>query len=141
MYADADKMREIADRPNTTVFETKYDATHDPWPASRLRPMMERLAVRVTSFGDEVDDFTVRKTCLDDTEFLCFQRAHPKFYWMLTDREMVAQDKVRQTVAALIELRSKVERGELRDGDEANAAATAAVMAALTPQSTPCTPG
>ena len=134
-----DALRDKANQPNTTVYETTYTSTHTPWTSATLRPLLERLATRVTAFAPDVDDFVVRKTCLDDPEVCRFQKAHPKLYWMVTDRAVICKPENRQAISALVELRAKVERGELRDGEEANAAATQAVLAALN-QGTPGTP-
>lgn len=125
------RLQELAERPNTTVLTVEHDSRHDPWPVDRLKPLMERLVARVLSFGDEVDDFRVRKTCLDDPEALAFQRAHPKLYWMLTDRKMMGEERCRSALTGLLHVRAKVEAGEVADEHEADGLATRTVLAAL----------
>ena len=126
-----ERLRELAERPNTTVLTVEYDDKHDPWPVERVRPMMERLVARVLSFGDEVDDFRVRKTCLDDPEVLAFQRQHPKLYWMLSDRKLMREERCRSAITGLLHVRSKVQSGEVTDEHEADGLATRTVLAAL----------
>ena len=82
------------------------------------------------AFDDAVDDFTVRKTCLDDAETLLFQRDHPKFYWMLTDRKVMRDERARNAVTGLLFVHEQVESGVV-SGEEANASATKTVLAAL----------
>ena len=125
------RLEELSERPNTTVLTVEHDFVNEPWPVSRLRPLLERLAKRVTEFPDETDDFVVRKTCLDDPEVLEFQRMHPKLYWMLTDRKLVKEEKFRNAVNGLLLVRRKVEVGEVESGQEADGMATRTVLASL----------
>lgn len=126
-----ERLRELSQRPNTSVLQVEYDAVRDPWPVARLRPVMEGLVARVLAFDDATSDFAVRKACLDDPETLEFQRAHPKLYWSLTDRAQMRQKKARDAVAAMLRVRERVEKGEVTDEHEADALATRTVMAAL----------
>ena len=124
-------LRELSERPNTQVLQVKHDFKHDPWPVSRLRPVLEALTARVLAFGDDVPDFTVRKTCLDDPETLAFQRHHPKFYWLLTDRSIMKEQKSRDAITGMLYVREEVEKGNVPDEQEADAMATRTVMEAL----------
>jgi hypothetical protein len=126
-----ERLRELAQKPNTSVLQVEHDSVRDPWPVARLRPVMEGLLARVLAFDASTSDFVVRKTCLDDAETLEFQRAHPKLYWSLTDREQMRQKKARDAVTAMLRVREKVESGEVTDAHEADALATRTVMAAL----------
>lgn len=128
---EKNRLEELSERPNTTVLTVEHDFVNEPWPVSRLRPLLERLAKRVTEFPDETDDFVVRKTCLDDPEVLEFQRMHPKLYWMLTDRKLVKEEKFRNAVNGLLLVRRKVEVGEVESGQEADGMATRTVLASL----------
>lgn len=129
---EASRLRELSERPNTTVLTVDHTQTHEPWTVARLRPMMERLATRVAGFDASIDDFRVRKACLEgDEEVLAFQRQHPKLYWLLTDRSMVREKRFREAVAAMLAVRERVERGEVEGGRDADAMATRAIVAAL----------
>lgn len=125
------RLDELSKRPNTTVLTVEHDATHDPWPADRLKTLMEQLVGRVLAFGDDVDDFRVRKTCLDDPETLAFQRTHPKLYWMLTDRKLMAEERCRTAITGLLHVRSQVDAGKVTNTRDADAMATRTVLAAL----------
>lgn len=129
---EADRLQALADQ-GKTVYTVKHDHLHDPWPVARLQPLLERLAKRVTTgFADDVDDFTVRKTCLhEDAEVLAFQRDHPKLYYIVTDRKLVREARFREAVTGLLHVRGKVEAGEVADGNDADAMATRSVLAAL----------
>jgi hypothetical protein len=129
-YED-EHLRELASRPNTTVLQVGHDRVQDPWPVTRLRPLMETLVARVLAFGDDVDDFRVRKDCLDDPEVLEFYRAHPKLYYMMTDRKLMGEERCRSAITGLLHVRDKVETGALEEGRDADAMATRSVLAAL----------
>jgi hypothetical protein len=124
-------LQELASRPNTTVLTVQHDSIADPWTETRLTTVLNSLQERILAADDEVDDFVLRKRCLEDPETLAFQRQHPKFYWMLTDRKLMREDKFRGAVLSMIQLRGSVERGEVAAGQEADAMATKKVMEAL----------
>jgi hypothetical protein len=126
-----EKLRELSERPNTTVLDVEYDHHHDPWPVSRLRPILERLTGRVLSTDDDVADFVLRKQCLEDPDVLAFQRDHPKFYWLLTDRRIMREQKHRDAITGMLYIRDEVERGNVPHGQEADAMATRTVIEAL----------
>jgi hypothetical protein len=129
-YEEA-RLRELSQRPNTTVLKVEHDHKHAAWPVAKLRPVLERLAARVVSFDDSVSDFTVRKTCLEDPEILAFKRDHLNFFMMLTDRKMVKEARFRNAVKSLLAVREQVERGQVSEGNDADAMATRSVLAAL----------
>lgn len=125
-------LENLASRPNTTVMTVEHDVKNDPWPVSRLRPVMESIMRGVTQKEEEdITDFALRKRMLEDPETLAFQRQHPQLYWVLTDRAVMREQKSRDAITALLRLRTQVERGEIPNGHEADAAATNAVMTAL----------
>lgn len=124
-------LEELASRPNTVVYEPVHDRVAEPWKVASLRPLCERLVARVLGFAADTDHFVVAKTCLDDAEVLEFQRAHPKMYWMMTDRALMAERKYRDAITGLLFVREEVERGAVAEGNDADAMATKAVVAAL----------
>ena len=73
---EQERLRALAQKPNTTVLTVEHDHKHAVWPVATLRPLLERLAERVTSFDESVSDFAVRKACLEDPEVLRFKRDH-----------------------------------------------------------------
>lgn len=126
------RAEELSKRPNTVVYKTEYDSVEEPWPVSRVRAVLESLAKRVQEeFPDSVSDFTVRKKCMEDEEVLQFQRRHPNLYWMVTDREKMKDKKYRSVVSGLLEVQSRVEKGVLQKGMEADSSAHQMVANAL----------
>lgn len=124
-----ERLRELASRPNTTVYTPKHDFVHEPWRAERLRPLLERIAARVCTFDESVCDFAVRKACLEDPDVRSFQRQHPKLYWLVTDRKMVTDANFQKILGGFLAVRDRVECGEVAEGHEADALATQAVVA------------
>ena len=129
---EKERLKELSEKPNTTVLTADHEFKHDPWKASTLRPLLEGLATRVTTeFKESDSDFLVRKRCLEDPKVKDFQRQHPQLYWMLTDRKMVSDPRFKGALAGMLHVREKVDRGEVEEGQAADAMATTCVMSAL----------
>lgn len=127
-----ERMRRLADEPNTTVLQTDYDTVREPWKVARLRAIMERITKRATQeFAEDADDIALRKTLMEDAEILEFQRAHPKLFWGITDRAMMKEVKYRNSISAMLDIMEQKERGMFRGEYEADGAATSAIMSAL----------
>ena len=125
------RLEHLSEQDNTTVFKTEYDCHHEPWNAQRLRGVAEHVAKIVTETNANVNDFRLRKTCLEDKEILAFQRHHPQLFWLLTDRSMVTDTRFQQALAAMLQVKEKVERGDVQEGRDADAMATSGIVAAL----------
>jgi hypothetical protein len=124
-------LEELSRRKNTTVFTVQHDHVSDPWPADKLKRVMEKTAKAMSDLPADMDDFSARKKCIEDPEILDFYRKHLKTFLLITDREVMKDERYRQTMSALLELRARVERGEAGDEKEANAMATKLVMQTL----------
>lgn len=130
-----ERLQELSQRPNTTVLTVQHDEKHDPWPAARLRGVMETITKRTLSTPDDAHDFALRKQLLtDDPEILAFQRQHPKFYWLLTDRAIMREKKSRDAVTGMLFIRDEIEHGRVAEGQEADGMATRTVLEALNDQ-------
>lgn len=129
---DDARLKELASRPNTVVYGETHDSTHDPWSAQRLRDVAERLARKVGEIGEEVDNFRLRKRCMaDDEEIAAFQEAHPRLFWLLTDREVLSDGRARSAMAAMLHVRAMVERGDVRAGTDADLMAAQGILEAF----------
>lgn len=125
-------LRDLSQRPNTTVLDVEHDIRNEPWSAARLRGVMESITARVMDTPDTVDDYTLRKTLLTgDNEMLAFQRQHPKFYWLLTDRTVMKEQKSRDAITGMLHVRDEIERGNVTDDHEADAMATRTIIQSL----------
>lgn len=128
---EEERLKRLAATPNTTVFKTEYGEAHEAWKVDRLRGVAETIAARTTEFDADASAFQLRKRLMQDEDVLTFQRAHPKLFWMLTDRTMVGDARFRQALGAMFTVREKVERGEVEDGRDADALATSGIVSAL----------
>ncbi|OUU53267.1 MAG: hypothetical protein CBC12_02830 [Candidatus Puniceispirillum sp. TMED52] len=129
-----EKLKKLAEKPNTTVFTVKHDQVTTAWSSERVRDAVETIAQKIQSeFSDteKFSDFFVRKECMKDPQVLAFQRQHPKLYWMVTDREKMKEQKYRDVIGAMVELRKRVELGQVKEGEEADATATRVITDAL----------
>ena len=126
-----EKLRELSEKPNTTVYETEHTEIREPTAIDDVSKVLEKISIRLAQYDCDKNDFFVRKDLLKDDEILNFQRKHPKMYWMVTDREKMAESKYRGAISALLEVRRRVERGEVPSGEEADAAATRTIIDAL----------
>ena len=125
-----EKLKELADQPNTTVYTVEHDDKHEPWKPERLKSVIEKISSRVREFAPDVDDFTLRKQCLDDPEILAFQREHYKTYYLLTDRALAQNKKAHDAILAMLGIHARLSAGSISER-EADAAATNAVIRAL----------
>lgn len=120
--------------PRAEVLEVTYDATHQPWKATELTTVFEDIVRRIfDDFCEDEADFVVRKSLLKDPTILRFQRAHPKLYYVLTDRALMRQDKYRATLGHMLRVRADIEGGRLPDDERGDAAATQAIVGSLLP--------
>ena len=132
-------LKELASRPNTTVFRAeRHGEHHEPWSSDRLRALLSRLVERVLAFPEDTPDMTVQIQCLKtadlaarDEEACAFYRDHPKTYLMLTNRKLMCDPKSRAVVMAMLDVRQRQECGAIPDEQEADALATRNVMTAL----------
>lgn len=134
-----DHLRQLSERPNTTVLTVEHDVKNDPWSAARLRTVMESITTRTLATPAEVNDFALRKKLLSEdvyggvpaSEVLSFQRQHPKMYWLLTDRTIMCDKKSREVITGMLFIRDEIERGNVAEGEEADAMATRTVITAM----------
>ena len=132
-------LRELASKPNTTVFRAeRHGEHHEPWASARLRAVLSRLVERVLAFPEGTPDVTVQIKCLKtedgvgrDEEMCAFYRDHPKTYHMLTCQSLMRDPKSRTVVLAMLDVRQRQESGEVGTEQEADALATRQVMAAM----------
>ena len=125
------RLHELAQKENTTVYTVEHGDVAAAWKADRVASALESIHAKMQSFAAEESDFAVRKKMLEDEEILAFQRRHPKLYYMVTDREKMAVPKYRSAISAMVEVRRRVEAGDVDEGRDADAAATRTVINAL----------
>ena len=125
------------DNPEAEVLHVTHDRRHEPWKSPRLHAVFESIVSRVMNdFQPEDSDFHVKKTLIStDNEILHFYRSHPRLFQVLTDRALMKDPKYRGTLKAMLDVRSQVESGAVPNDERADAAATEAVMKALTKSS------
>ena len=132
------KLRELAARPNTTVYKPTFDHLHEPWRVARLRPVLERLMTRVYEFSEDATDDDVRVGCVhEDAEMEAFRKDHPKMYTLLTDRKVMSQQSSRDAIQSMLLVREQVEKGTVAEGRDADALATKQVVTALSKPKSP----
>ena len=130
MRAHAEKI--ARENPRAEVLQVTHDRRHEPWSADRVAAVCETILSRsVSDFDPKDHDFTVRRTLLDDPEILAFKKCHPKLFQTVTDRTLMKDPKYRGTIQSLLDVRRRVETGELPENGVADAAATQAVVTAL----------
>lgn len=117
-FTDA-KLRELAEQPNTVVYQPTHDIVYTPWNAQRVREAVLKIA-SATRRGTTTDEL-----CKDD-ELLEFSKKYTIFFQKLTNVEFAADDGHIQTVLKLIALKDMVEHGQM---DEASAKAQSADIA------------
>lgn len=118
-FTDA-KLKEIAQQPNTVVYQPTHDITYIPWSAQRVYKAVLKIASATR------EGIMPEKICQDDDELKEFSQKYTKFFEKLTDKMFVMDDGHVQTVLKLINLKTMVEQGLL---DETAAQAQSADIA------------
>ena len=118
--------------PNAQVMTVEHDFVNEPWEVKRLHTAFEKVAQRIfNDFPPDTSDFVVRKKLLDDPEILALQRQHPRLYWTLTDRRLMADEHYRSVLRAMLKVRRQVETGQIPNNQKSDVAATNEIVAAL----------
>ena len=125
-----EKLEKLAENPQNTVYEEEYNVA-DAWKAKDVSDVLDLITTKMKDVPDDTPDFTFRKSFLEDKQILEFQRRHPKLYYMVTDREKMKEEKYRSAISAMMEVRRRVEAGDVDEGRDADAAATRTVINAL----------
>lgn len=135
-----ERMRALAQRPNTSVYTVQHTSTHTPWKAERVR----RVAHKIVEFaqsshsqssttGDLRNDEHIRQNdeqLLADTEVAEFKLAHPNLFSMLVNHHMISDTRFHEAFETLLRVREDVESGRISEL-EADSRATASLMCAL----------
>ena len=125
-------MEEIARRnPNAEVFRASHTHVQKPWKVKTVRKVVNKIHELMTTEYRGLDLFTARKRCCEDELINDFHKRHLELFFAVSDREKMEDVNYRSTIFNLIELRSKIERGEVEDGLQADAMATSIVMNTL----------
>ena len=103
-----EKLRELAEQPDTVVYQPTHDIVYTPWSAQRVREAALKVA-SATRCGTTTDQL-----CEDD-ELREFSQKYTVFFQKLTDAAFVADEGHIQTVLQLIALRSMVEQGTISE--------------------------
>lgn len=106
-FTDA-KLRELAEQPNTVVYQPTHDIVYTPWTASRVRDAVMQIS-SATREGKSPDDIRT------DEELREFSEKYTKFFEKLTDAAFVADEEHVKTMLKLVMLKSMVEQGILDD--------------------------
>jgi hypothetical protein len=117
--------------PRAKVLELSHDSVREPWPSDRLERVFNSIVRRIYEFPADSHDFTVRKSLLAEGEILEFQRAHPRLYYVLTDRAMMRETRYRDVLKKMLLLRQGVETGGVAADERADAVATQIVVSSL----------
>ena len=97
------------ENPNAEIYEVKHDRIQEPWKVDRLQKIFKKIVTRVLEFDESTNDFVIRKTLLQDADILEFQRGHPRLYYVLTDRNVITQEKYAKLVNKMLLLRQSMD--------------------------------
>ena len=117
--------------PRAEIYEVTHDRVQEPWESRRLERIFNKIVTKVFEFEESTNDFTVRKTLLEDADILEFQRGHPRLYYVLTDRKLLREEKYKNVLKNMLLLRQRVERESLASDERTDAMATNVIISSL----------
>jgi len=122
------------ENPRAEVMEVTHEFKHEPWKAYDLTVIFDDIVRRIFSdFHPDQADFVVRKSLLQTPSILCFQRDHPRLYYVVTDRSLMANATYRSTLSQMLRVRKEIEAGRLPDDERGEAAGVEAIVSSLLP--------
>jgi|TARA_B110000046_G_scaffold177225_1_gene203747 hypothetical protein len=123
-----DRINEIAEQPNTVVYEPTYDTTFDPWPAARVKACVYKVAgVARSSCSQEV----AAATCLNDSEILEFSQKYQVMFKRLSEPAVSRNDENVGMFLNMIDMKEKVRLGVLSESDAKRQVSDAALATLL----------
>ena len=105
------RLEELAERDDTIVYAPTHDTLFDPWPAERVRACVRQI-VRVAKACATADEARAK---LDDDEMKDFAANYQVMYKRLTQPEIAQNQGHVDIMLAMVDLRARVERGELNE--------------------------
>jgi hypothetical protein len=104
------RLEELAERDDTIVYAPTHDTLFDPWPAERVRACVRQI-VRVAKACATEDEARAK---LGD-EMKEFAANYQVMYKRLTQPEVARNQGHVDIMLAMVDLRARVERGELNE--------------------------
>lgn len=104
------RIAELAERPDTVVYEPTYDTVFEPWDAARVRRCVRRMVASSRRHGTTAD---AQRALADDAEVCEFQGKYQTMYAKLTDPAFVRNEHHVGAMLSMIDIREQFERGEV----------------------------
>ena len=140
-------IRNLAHKRNATVYTVQHTSIHEPWKVERVRRVSAKI-INITrsqqltppplsdsrlESQDESSELQAKGSSRDvdaHADVVEFERDHPHLYKMLSNPQMVNDDRFIQAFEALLRVREDVELGRI-SASEADSTATSTLMSAL----------
>ena len=124
-----EQMRRMAENdPSVIVMQNTHDRTYEPLKSNNVTDIVNRL--KVLTLELKAQDI-VRAKAQEDPVLKDFSSKYKVLFEKMTTLEFVQDDRALNAIAALIDTRAKVERGELSARVAEETAAAVAIRKAI----------
>jgi hypothetical protein len=120
----------LAKNPKNIVYDVKFGEVREPTKARDARTVLSKISSLLESLPNDLDDKEVVKTLNREDDVREFGESHPNLFSLASNRDLMRDEKKRNAIISMLEVREKVERGEM-DQNEANALVTKMVVSCL----------
>lgn len=110
-YFTEDKLKELAEQPNTIVMKPTYDTLFEPWPAGRVLEIMDTI-VKITK-----NHSNPHEECLKNKNIAEFSSKYQKMYEKLVNVEFVRDDENLKVMKQMILLKAAVDKNMTSEED------------------------
>ena len=124
--ATSESLRELANKPNTTVMEPTYDSVHAPYAADVVRSCALRL--RAATLEADGDESAIRQVIESDEALRAFVEDHQVLSQKLTSIDLCRSDAAFDAICQVLDLHALSVRGCM-DDTEARTKASSALFA------------
>lgn len=123
-----ERIAELSQRDDCVVYQPTHDVLFDPWPSQRVRACVRRI-VKTSRRSASAEE---ARASLDvDAEVAEFKDKYQLMYTRLTQPEIARNEAHVETFLAMVDLRARVERGEMSESHAQQAASEEAMTRLL----------
>lgn len=108
-----DRLRQLAERDDTVVYEPTYTHTFEPWPSARVKACVAHIVDVARGCATQVEAAAMARAA--SPEVAEFERHYQVMFKRLTEPEVARNDGMVKIVQQMIALRERVVRGAMTD--------------------------
>jgi len=114
------KLKELSEKKENVVLVEEHDIKFEPWSTKRVKKCIDMI-IEITHDPElELNKEKIRKKCTEKLELVKFSNYHHAMFEKFTDPEYAHNEKFLNGIKMMINVREKVETGEIDEGEDAD---------------------